>query len=130
MKNNWLRVTTTDQISRPDSRQSIVIVGLEECGHCDLVKLQALEFARLHPGCELYLYKVNKEDWPNGQIHAYGQEVRFFPTSFGFLEGDPVFKLQGAALKSGPLDVDDFVRGFERNSRAPFTTNPARLGDS
>ena len=112
---DWVRVTTTDEISRPDQPRSIVIIGLEECGHCDLVKLQAQEFGRQSPDCTLYLYKVDKGDWPNRQVYVYEQEIRFFPTSFGFAQGDQIFKLQGAALKSGPLDVEDFVRGFGRH---------------
>lgn len=114
---DWLRVTTTDQIAMPADGQSIVIVGLEECGHCDLVRLQAEEFARLHPECTLHLYRVDKDDWPDRLVRAYDQEIRFFPTTFGFAQGEQAFKLQGAALKSGPLDVEDFVRGFGRRDR-------------
>jgi len=120
---DWQRVTTTDQIAKPSDLQSIVIVGLEECGHCDLVRLQAEEFVRLHPECTLHLYKVDKSDWPDRLVVAYDQVIRFFPTTFGFSRGNHAFKLQGAALKSGPLDVGDFVRGFERrHGHAPTLT--------
>ena len=112
---DWTDVWDLRTIAPPSDGRALIVVGIEGCTPCTLVREQVLAFVAKEEHTTAAFYKFAGQDRVVGERSLLGEDVRHFPTVVGLADGVVAFRLRGARRDAKPTDVTPFEAGFGRH---------------
>lgn len=111
---DWEVLDDLDLLVVPTEDLALIALGMDGCKPCEVVRHQIATFASEHPGVSARLFKFCVKGRPPQQSLLLGEELRFFPTVIGFVEGELAFRMQGVLADAKPSDASRLEKGFAR----------------
>lgn len=110
----WEILDRLDDIEVLIEGKALVVIGMDRCDSCNIVADQVSAFISKNERSSAKYYKFSTQGKSEQELSLLGQELRFFPTVLGFLNGSLAFKHQGAFENSSRFDTVRLERGFAR----------------
>lgn len=110
----WERLDSLDDIEVDIEGMALIVIGMDRCESCDVVAEQVRSFVINNEKSSSRFYKFSTHGKSKDELSLLGQELRFFPTVLGFMNGSVAFKHQGAFENSSRSDTGRLERGFAR----------------
>lgn len=114
MPHDWTMCSDLSKLQRSISGVALLVVGIEGCVPCDVARRQAVSFVSENDGTSLDLYKFAPDGLHSDEAHIFGEEVRYFPTVIGLVDGEIAFRIKGMIRDADPEDSTRIAKAFAR----------------